>query len=328
MCGIGGWQIIGNECDSAQVARVLLRLLEVRGKDASGVAWHDSGATYVRKGACAGKELARVLDKVIGTTGIVHTRWATQGSPMNEKNNHPIDVGGLVGVHNGHINNDDELIAKCVDYKRQAQVDSEAVFAYMAHGNKDTTLVERLGEVRGNAALLWLRSYDKAERLYAVKLAGSPLWFGQTKKGSIVFASTLAILQETAKRCKLVFEYTYEMKQGEQITAQDGIVKHMEKVNVPLPAWKPLPDYSKHSWQTLTTGKGKKRKQAKADRLLTETLLGFGDAGVINDDYDYDKEQAEYEEMLDAMHDDAEAEINLREQLDKQFGMGRYGKRW
>ena len=301
MCGIGAFQIVQDECEPAKVARVLLRLLEVRGKDASGVAWHADKQTFVRKGACAGKELARVLDKVIGATGIVHTRWATQGTPKNNNNNHPIDVGGIVGVHNGHIANDDALLKQCVNYKRQAQVDSEAVFALIAHGKKETKLVDRLAKVSGTAALLWLRSFDKQERLYAVRLNSSPLWFGQTKLGSIVFASTQAILKEVGKRCKLDFEYMYEMQVGEHIVAQDGIVKHMDKVQVILPKVVALPkhDYTKHSVYS-------KVQMPYAEQFSFDDE---DDLALWNDSFDYNKEQDE---------------TNLRDALDRQFRMGKY----
>lgn len=307
MCGIGAFQIIGNECEPAKVARVLLRLLEVRGKHASGVAWHEKGETFVRKSAVAGKELARQLKGEIGTTGIVHTRWATQGNPKDNNNNHPIDVGGIVGVHNGHIVNDSELINKCVDYKRQGQVDSEAVFAYMAHGKKGTKLVDRLAEVRGNAALLWLRSYDKQERLYAVRLTSSPLWFGQTKLGSIVFASTENILKETGKRCELVFEYVYEMKVGEHVVAQDGQIKYMTSVVVPAPVYVAKHDYS-------TAGKYGTTNYVPKVQRTDDTAFTLWDDDAIevaswNDTFDYEAEQREH---------------SLRERMDRQFGMGRY----
>jgi len=83
MCGIGAFQIVNNEVDPSKVARVLARLLQVRGTDASGVAWHDNGGTFINKSNMAGAELARHLGNDVGTTGIVHTRWATQGSPEN-----------------------------------------------------------------------------------------------------------------------------------------------------------------------------------------------------------------------------------------------------
>jgi glucosamine 6-phosphate synthetase-like amidotransferase/phosphosugar isomerase protein len=249
MCGIGAFQIVGNECEPAKVARVLLRLLEVRGKDASGVAWHDGkGGTFVRKSNCAGSALAKILKDDVGNTGIVHTRWATLGSPKVEANNHPIDVGGVVGVHNGHCTNHAELIKKCVDYKRNGEVDSEAIFALIAHGSAKLKLRTRLAQVEGNAALLWLRSFDKNNRLHAARLTSSPLFFGQTKLGSVVFASTEAILKETAKRCGLVFEYIHEMAQGTYVRVQDGVLSEMQTIDLPKPLFVlPKHDYTKAS---------------------------------------------------------------------------------
>ncbi len=245
MCGIGAFQIVNNETNPAKVARVLARLLQVRGTDASGVAWHDNGNTWVNKSNVAGEQLAKSLGNDIGTTGIVHTRWATQGSPTNNDNNHPIDVGGIIGVHNGHVANDDALLARCVNYARCAQVDSEAAFAFIAHAPSEMTLAQRLAEIRGNAALLWLDSYDTSETLHAARLTSSPLVFGQTAMGSIVFASTAKILVETGKRCDLQFEYMHEMTEGTYVKVQHGMLTEMMDVPMPpKPTWR---DYGTRS---------------------------------------------------------------------------------
>jgi glucosamine 6-phosphate synthetase-like amidotransferase/phosphosugar isomerase protein len=248
MCGIGAFQIVNSEVDPAKVARVLLRLLEERGRDAAGVAWHANGDTLICKDNCAGKELARRLQTSIGNTGIVHTRWATQGSPTIEGNNHPIDANGIVGVHNGHIRNDVELLKMCVDYKRQAQVDSEAVFALLAHAPAGWTLEQRVEHVRGNAALLWLESYDETETLHAARLTSSPLFMAQTVAGSVVFASTARILQEVGKRCELQFEYMHELKEGTYMRCTAGMVTEYKEL--PIPQVQPQlfrHDYSKAS---------------------------------------------------------------------------------
>lgn len=260
MCGIGAFQIMNSEVEPAKVARVLLRLLEQRGRDASGVAWHDSGDTYICKDNCAGKELARRLPSDIGTTGIVHTRWATKGDPANNLNNHPIDVGGLVGVHNGHISNDDALIAMSHGYERQAQVDSEALFAYLAHAPAERTLEDRVRPVRGNCAMLWLESYDQREILHGARLTTSPLYFGQTVAGSFIFASTISILKETAHRCELQLEYIHEMQEGTYVRCQAGVLTEMLPLPIPEPLFalpygrrSHLPDYSKASKYTNAT---------------------------------------------------------------------------
>jgi glucosamine--fructose-6-phosphate aminotransferase (isomerizing) len=252
MCGIGAFQIVNSEVDPSKVARVLLRLLEQRGQDASGVAWHDNGDTYLCKDNCAGKQLAKRLPSDVGATGIVHTRWATKGDPANNLNNHPIDVGGLIGVHNGHISNDDALIALAHPYERQAQVDSEALFAVLAHAPEGWSLEDRVEQVRGNCAMLWLESYDSTETLHGARLTTSPLWFGQTVSGSFLFASTLGILKETAHRCDMDLEYIHEVPEGTYVRCQAGILTEMKALPIPEPLFtygrtKHLPDYSRPS---------------------------------------------------------------------------------
>lgn len=309
MCGIGAFQIVGGECDPAQVARVLLRLLEVRGRDASGVAWHDKDETYIQKAAIAGSASARQLDKSVGTTGIVHTRWATQGSPKQEANNHPIDVGGVVGVHNGHCSNDDELIRMCEGYKRKGQVDSEAIFALIAHGPRDLKLRERLAKVRGGAALFWLRTGDTKQRLHVARLSSSPLVLGMTKGGSIVGASTEPILRETAKRCGLVLDVVHTLPEGTYMRCEDGRIAETQEVRIQREWTFALPDYSRRSTYTApATRQNLPKPQSDADQQTLEMLL-----------------EAEIEqEIADRLETDT-----LRDAMDRQFGMGRYSdRRW
>jgi glucosamine 6-phosphate synthetase-like amidotransferase/phosphosugar isomerase protein len=56
-----------------------------------------------------------------------HTRRPTKGDPLTNDNNHPLLAGPICGIHNGHINNDDELFGLC-GCPRQGQVDSEVIF--------------------------------------------------------------------------------------------------------------------------------------------------------------------------------------------------------
>lgn len=66
-----------------------------------------------------------------------HCRQKTKGTEENNKNNHPIRCGNVVGIHNGVIINDDTQFEKFKDiFSRNAQVDSEIIFALIDHYSK------------------------------------------------------------------------------------------------------------------------------------------------------------------------------------------------
>src|SRR5579883_3516197 len=107
MCGIIG--IIGK----APVAPLLvdaLKRLEYRGYDSAGVATLIDGKIERRRAEGKLDNLARRLAEkpVQGKIGIGHTRWATHGVP-NETNAHPIATDKVAVVHNGIIENFQEL---------------------------------------------------------------------------------------------------------------------------------------------------------------------------------------------------------------------------
>lgn len=129
MCGIVGF--IGEQ-PAAPILLEGLSKLEYRGYDSAGIAVRnektDKIAIVKAKGRL--KILAEKTDNgksVRGTCGIGHTRWATHGEP-SENNAHPhcTDDKSVVLVHNGIIENYQELKTKCYDipnvyYKRHAK---------------------------------------------------------------------------------------------------------------------------------------------------------------------------------------------------------------
>ncbi|HYC12797.1 MAG TPA: glutamine--fructose-6-phosphate transaminase (isomerizing) [Stellaceae bacterium] len=133
MCGIVG--IIGR----GEVAPLLidgLRRLEYRGYDSAGVATLIDGKIERRR---AEGKLDRLVDRlgkapVTGRIGIAHTRWATHGVP-NETNAHPIATDRVAVVHNGIIENFQELRDELVGlgYRFETQTDTEAVAVLITH---------------------------------------------------------------------------------------------------------------------------------------------------------------------------------------------------
>jgi len=113
MCGIIG--IIGKETVAGHLIDGLKRL-EYRGYDSAGIATVVNGSIDRRRAEGKIRNLETRLDEapLAGTTGIGHTRWATHGVP-NEENAHPHATERVALVHNGIIENfqeiRDELVA-------------------------------------------------------------------------------------------------------------------------------------------------------------------------------------------------------------------------
>ena len=127
MCGIIG--ILG-QGDVADRLVEGLRRLEYRGYDSAGVATVVDGAIERRRAEGKLNNLARKLmeQPLPGASGIAHTRWATHGAPT-EDNAHPHQVGDVVLVHNGIIENFKPLRDELIDEGRtfKSQTDTEVV---------------------------------------------------------------------------------------------------------------------------------------------------------------------------------------------------------
>src|SRR5512145_3047953 len=115
MCGIAGFSLDPESpVDRTLAAQALLAGIAERGADAVGYAHRGTtGAarvTKLRGGASALlDELAVPAD---ASQALIHVRDFTKGHPDIHANNHPIRHGAVVGVHNGIVSNDDELLAR------------------------------------------------------------------------------------------------------------------------------------------------------------------------------------------------------------------------
>ena len=146
----------------------------------------------------------------------MHVRDYTKGHPSIAANNHPVQHGPIVGIHNGIILNDDELLGRldCARAEPEMTVDSEAIFAIAAHSRNDAHALE---ELRGAMASAWI---DERERgaVYLARGAGRPLWAGECRDG-FFFASTKQALEVVERYCRLKLR-KYEVREGTQIVAQ------------------------------------------------------------------------------------------------------------
>lgn len=141
MCGIVGY--IG-EKKACPILLTGLTALEYRGYDSAGIASIEDDKICVMKdkGRVANLNNIRGINKLSGTVGIAHTRWATHGKPSKE-NAHPhMDNSETFAiVHNGIIENYTELRKFLTDngYKFLSQTDTEVIPNLIHyHFSKDT----------------------------------------------------------------------------------------------------------------------------------------------------------------------------------------------
>jgi len=109
---------------------------EERGPHASGLAWlKTDGSHRIFKRPMRARELVyeKTFQELLGqvdneaTILMGHTRWRTRGNEFNNRNNHPIRAGIVIGTHNGTIYNTDYLFRR-LGLLRYAEVDSELIF--------------------------------------------------------------------------------------------------------------------------------------------------------------------------------------------------------
>ena len=202
MCGIVGF--IGKH-QAAPILLDSLSKLEYRGYDSAGLAVRNGDADIeVVKAKGRLKVLAEKTNDgkaMQGTCGIGHTRWATHGEP-SETNAHPhhSDDGNVVAVHNGIIENYQELRDKLTKkgYEFYSQTDTEVAVKLIDYYYKkyEGTPVDAINHamirIRGSYALaVMFKEYP--EEIYVARQA-SPLLLARANGESYVASDVPAIL--------------------------------------------------------------------------------------------------------------------------------------
>jgi glucosamine 6-phosphate synthetase-like amidotransferase/phosphosugar isomerase protein len=229
MCGIAGYSLRArSEIERTLAAQALLAAIAERGADAVGYAYRAPGethATVVKQRTPASQLLDRMSVPAEANQLLVHVRDYTKGHPSIAANNHPVQHGPIVGIHNGIIVNDDELLG-CLDCARvepKMTVDSEAIFAIAAHSRNDARALEQL---RGAMASAWIDQREQGA-VYLARGAGRPLWVGQCRDG-VFFASTKQALEVVERYCRLKLR-KHELQEGTQLVLKDGAIARQER---------------------------------------------------------------------------------------------------
>jgi glucosamine--fructose-6-phosphate aminotransferase (isomerizing) len=195
MCGIVGY--VGNR-PAVDILVQGLKRLEYRGYDSSGVAFFQNNRIEVRKAQGKLENVEKLLNgegsvSKGATCGIGHTRWATHGKPTTQ-NAHPHRAGHVVLVHNGIIENYQEikrdLIAR--GHAPQSETDSELFgFLVLERMDKGATLFEAVrssfAQLEGQCSIV-VMSEKEPGTVIGVR-NGSPMVAAKDPQGGMILAS-------------------------------------------------------------------------------------------------------------------------------------------
>lgn len=235
MCGIIGY--IGKK----QPVNFLLeglKKLEYRGYDSSGIAIKENENIQIIRSIGRIKDLENKTKNtklLNGNIGIAHTRWATHGEPT-EENAHPHQVGNVTLVHNGIIENAEELrenlIADGVKFK--SETDTEVACAVInKYYEKDpiAAITKALKELKGSYAFGII--FKDSNKLYAVR-KDSPLIIGIGEDENYIASDIAAIINYTNKYILLEDNEIVEITAQEIKTYKDGveIKKDIQAANI------------------------------------------------------------------------------------------------
>lgn len=201
MCGIVG------AISQRNVVNILvegLKRLEYRGYDSAGVAViGDNGELIINKSAGKVSQLADMVadSPTPGGLGIAHTRWATHGIP-NQTNAHPHRSGNIAVVHNGIIENYQELRTELrgKGYEFLSETDTEVIAHLLQENFKQAdSLLDALKisikRLRGAYGLAVVCSNEPNHILVA--RSGSPLVIGVGIDENFIASDQLALRQVT-----------------------------------------------------------------------------------------------------------------------------------
>lgn len=201
MCGIVGY--IGKK-NCLPILINGLQKLEYRGYDSSGIAYlHNNQIKITKSIGRINKLKEKIKTQDTPTLGIGHTRWATHGK-VNLKNCHPHQIGNTTIVHNGIIENYQELKTKLEKqgYTFKSETDTEVVCAYIDYeyqNTPDKNIIKALNKcttkLKGSYAIAIIIK-DITDKIFVVKKE-SPLVIGIGSQENYIASDITAYTNET-----------------------------------------------------------------------------------------------------------------------------------
>ena len=200
MCGIVGY--VGNKENCVRVLIDGLEKLEYRGYDSAGIAFlNNDNIDIVKEEGKIVNLKSKINLNINSNLGIGHTRWATHGNATKE-NAHPHKVGAITVVHNGIVENYNELKKDLIDkgYIFNSETDTEVVAAlidyiYKKEKNMLKT-IQKVKELLTGSYALGIICDDNLDTLYTLKNK-SPLIIGVNENENYIASDVPAILDKT-----------------------------------------------------------------------------------------------------------------------------------
>ena len=226
MCGIAGF--IGKKAILNTMTGI--KSLEYRGYDSAGIAYISNEKIKIIKEPGKIENLDKDIDyEVESEIAIAHTRWATHGIP-NKKNAHPHNVGKITLVHNGIIENYEEIKSK-LEVKLKSDTDSEIIAAlidnlYEKYKDMKKALAKLKDMVKGSYALVIINS-DFKDMIFATR-KDSPLIVG-VKNNEVMFASDVPAILHFTKHYYLLDNYDIVIAKKENIEFLDSDLNQIKK---------------------------------------------------------------------------------------------------
>lgn len=279
MCGIAALSIpMDARVNARELTHALLTSIESRGTHASGFAYYGAdGAFGYYKNPKPGSQLSLAELPRDAKTVIIHTRYATQGDRMDNRNNHPVmsTDNTIALVHNGVISNDNQLRSSLgITAEAHGEVDSLVIPSLIAQRG-----VEALSELAGYAAIAWLDG-DEEGQLHIARLESSPVAYTHLFDGTFVMASTEHLLEDALLSIGYGYGGIFPLAEGRMIEVNGGMITEHEKApRMSYDSW----SYNRYSSATAG-GHGSGTTTTPAQRHTVTPIRGSEDTSPAEED--------------------------------------------
>ena len=230
MCGIVGY--IGNS-EASSILIDGLKKLEYRGYDSAGIATQEAEGVLVCKSQGKVAKLEQSCEATNSSIGIGHTRWATHGEP-SKLNAHPHQVGTITLVHNGIIENYQELKSDLIEagYKFETKTDTEVLAALI---DNEAKTAKNLAESTRNALRQVVGTFGIAvlsteyRDIIIVARRGSPLLLGVGNNEYFIASDASAVVGKAKKVVYLEDDQLAEISErGYEVVDLDNNAQTLE----------------------------------------------------------------------------------------------------